>query len=117
LAESRTDRGHTVGYPQLPDPDEPVLADQVSAIEANVAMPTAGRTCLSTVLPEPVRDWIDIRPGRSTCTGRATSRAGAVEGGCGRRRVRSRLGDGVVTTVRGIGYRLADDVRARIERD
>ena len=31
-------------------------------------------------------------------------------------RVRSKLGDGVVKTIRGIGYRLADDVRVRIDR-
>jgi Transcriptional regulatory protein, C terminal/Cysteine dioxygenase type I len=31
-------------------------------------------------------------------------------------RVRSKLGDGWVKTIRGIGYRLADDVRVRIDR-
>jgi hypothetical protein len=47
LAETLADRGHTVGYPQLPDPDKPVLADWVSSIEANLAaMPTAGRTVI-----------------------------------------------------------------------
>lgn len=36
LAESLAARGHVVRYPQLPDPDEPRLADWLAAIEKNL---------------------------------------------------------------------------------
>ena len=47
LAESLAARGRVVRYPQLPEPDEPLLGDWISEIEKNLAeLPTDNRTVI-----------------------------------------------------------------------